>query len=149
MESDASTGLPSAVIFDHADLSSFLAYFPEASDTSENGNSLQLLLSRASDPLAPIIRKRLTVHDWKEGEAILDGTCAIKYQTGMTYGKMMSGVLTGTYPKAALAMDMTVSGIRVTVQVHVEGVFILAGDADGNLDITPVEFSVNGKKMET
>jgi len=142
---DSETNLPQVVVLKDVDLSTFLPYFPLP---SYEPNSLQALLAQVQDPLGPLVRKRLVIHNWKKGEAIMNGVVMVQYQTGATFSSMISNALYGMYPRVGLGLDITITGKRVSTPLTLDGVFLLSADSNKVLDITPIQLTINGEEMD-
>jgi len=142
---DAESNLPKVIVLDDVDLSSFLQYFPLP---SYEPNSLQALLAQVQDPLGALVRKRLLLHDWKKGEAVMNGVVMLQYQTGATFASMLSNALYGKYPRVGLGLQLTITGKRVSTPLTLDGIFLLSADSNKVLDITPIQLTVNGDDMD-
>ena len=137
--------LPYALTFTNSDLGSYLAVFEKTK--SKLGESFFASLMRtAKGPLNDIALQYLTVHAWEEGHAILNGAAVTHFNEGVTVATLMgSALMNGGIDPISIAVDVRVSGRRVSEPVSVKGVFVIKTDAQGYFEIEPIELTINGE----
>ncbi|MFA6891110.1 MAG: hypothetical protein WCQ66_03395 [Sphaerochaetaceae bacterium] len=115
--------LPSKLVLTGSDIGSYLSCVPQRQEAQ---NWLQRFLSSAGGPLDEVARVYLTVHDWKEGEAVLDGTLTPRFPEGMGLAGLMRLVLVQEHmDPIETDVDVWVRGKRLSVPVHVKGSFLI------------------------
>ncbi|MFA7119054.1 MAG: hypothetical protein WC159_09795 [Sphaerochaetaceae bacterium] len=134
--------LPSSLILSQSDLSHYLAVIPPP---QENGNWFSQLVSSASGPLDKLARTYLTVHDWKEGEALLTGTVVPLFPVGLGLSDIFSSVLTAKpLEPIETLVDVWVRGSRLSMPVHVKGTFEITNTKEQGLSIKPKQLEATG-----
>lgn len=136
--------LPHTLIFSDSDLGSYLPVFEKARGPADN-SFFASLLRMAKGPLNDVALQYLTVHAWEEGHAILNGTASPSFGDGVNLASLMgSAMMNGGIRPITVAVDVLVTGRRVSESVSVKGVFIIQSDAQGYFEIKPVELTING-----
>ncbi|MBI9096334.1 MAG: hypothetical protein JEY71_15820 [Sphaerochaeta sp.] len=137
--------LPYALIFRDSDLGSYLPVFEKTRAKSDE-SFFASLMRAAKGPLNDIALQYLTVHAWEDGHALLNGAAVTSFGEGVTLSSLMgSALMNGGMRAIAVAVDVRVSGRRVSEPVSVKGVFIIKSDAQGYFEIEPVELTINGE----
>ena len=137
--------LPYALVFSDSDLGTYLPVF-EKTRAKPGESFFASLMRSAKGPLNDIALQYLTVHDWQEGHAILNGVAVTSFDEGVTVASLMgSALMNGGIRPIAVAVDVRVSGRRVSEPVTVKGVFIIQSDAQGYFEIKPIELTINGE----
>jgi hypothetical protein len=132
--------LPSRLVLQQSDIGMYLPVIPPE---PVSGSWLERLLAQAAGPLDQVARMYLTVHDWKEGEAILDGTLVPRFPQGMGLSALMRMSLSKEdTPPIIVEADVWVQGRRVSVPVHVNGSFVVRNVKGEGLYIEPEGLSV-------
>ena len=139
--------LPRVLVFDDADLGSFLPIFLQT--RSGNNSFFASFLQAARGPLNDVAIQYLTVHAWERGHALVKGSATTEWQQGDSLATMMGSVLsTGAIPPLTVTADVLVSGRRVSMPVRIDGKFLLYTDEDGYFAVQPITLKINGKAME-
>jgi len=137
--------LPYALVFSDSDLGSYLAVF-EKTRAKPGESFFASLMRSAKGPLNDIALQYLTVHEWEKGHAILNGAALPYFDEGVTLTTLMgSALMNGDTRPIAVAVDVLVSGRRVSEPVTVKGVFLIQSDAQGYFEIKPIELTINGE----
>jgi len=137
--------LPYALVFSDSDLGSYLAVF-EKTRAKPGESFFASLMRSAKGPLNDIALQYLTVHEWEKGHAILNGAALPYFDEGVTLTTLMgSALMNGDTRPIAVAVDVLVSGRRVSEPVTVKGVFLIQSDAQGYFEIRPIELTINGE----
>lgn len=137
--------LPYALTFSDSDLGNYLPVFEKTKGPADQSFFASLLRS-AKGPLNDIALQYLTVHAWEKGHAILNGVAVTFFGDGVTLSSLMgAAVMKGGVPPIAVAVEVMVSGRRVSEPVYVEGVFLIQSDAEGYFEVKPVELTINGE----
>jgi len=137
--------LPYALVFSDSDLGSYLAVF-EKTRAKPGESFFASLMRSAKGPLNDIALQYLTVHDWEKGHVILNGAALPYFDDGVTLTTLMgSALMDGGIRPLAVAVDVLVSGRRVSEPITVKGVFLIQSDAQGNFEIKPIELTINGE----
>ena len=137
--------LPYALVFSDSDLGSYLAVF-EKTRAKPGESFFASLMRSAKGPLNDIALQYLTVHDWEKGHVILNGAALPYFDDGVTLTTLMgSALMNGGIRPLAVAVDVLVSGRRVSEPITVKGVFLIQSDAQGNFEIKPIELTINGE----
>jgi len=140
---DKGGALPSKLSLQQSDMASYLGMIPEA---KPDGNWFQKLLASASGPLDTVARTYLSVHDWKAGEAVLDGVLIPHFPSGMGLVDLIRIVASQAEMESiATDVDVWVRGRRVSVPVHVRGSFLVKNVKGEGLSIEPVNLVANGE----
>ncbi len=137
--------LPYALIFSDSDLGKYLPLFDKLSAKGDE-SFFASLMRAAKGPLNDVARQYLVAHEWEEGHAILNGAAVTYFDEGVTMASLMgSALMNGGVKAIAVAVDVRVSGRRVSEPVSVKGVFLIQSDAQGFFEIKPVELTINGE----
>lgn len=126
--------LPDAVVVNEGDMSSYLKYFPENSDSSS-------LLS----PMRSTVREQLIQDNWVKGQAIVTGVAAVVFQQDQSIMSLISGALGGIFPKVGMVTNYTVEGEAFSEPAVVKGTFIISAESDGTLQIDVISLNINDK----
>ena len=137
--------LPYMLTFTDSDLGSYLGVFDKTKP--QPGESFFASLMRsAKGPLNDVAMQYLTVHAWEHGHAILNGAAITYFDEDATVASLMGSVLmNGGIRPISVAVDVRVSGRRVSEPVSVKGVFIVQSDVQGYFEIKPIELTINGE----
>jgi hypothetical protein len=139
--------LPRLLVFDQADLGTFLPYFLQTRNSSNS--FFASLLRTARGPLNDIAIQYLTVHAWQVGHAILQGSATTEWRKGDSVATLMGSVLsTGAIPPLSVDANVLVSGRRVSTPVKIDGTFLLYTDEEGYFAVEPISLKINGKAAE-
>ncbi len=139
--------LPYALTFSDSDLGRYRAVF-EKTQRSAGESFFASLMRMAKGPLNDIALQYLTVHAWEQGHAILNGTATPYFSEGATLASLMGSVMmNGGIRPITVAVDVLVTGRRVSEAVAVKGVFIIQSDAQGYFEIKPIELKINGDTL--
>ena len=137
--------LPYALTFNDSDLGSYLPVFEKTRPRGDESFFASLMRS-AKGPLNDIALQYLTVHAWEEGHATLNGAAVPSFGDGVTVASLMgSALMNGGIQPITVAVDVRVSGRRVSEAVSVKGVFLIQSDAQGYFEIKPIELTINGE----
>ncbi|HKL58391.1 MAG TPA: hypothetical protein VJ863_00715 [Sphaerochaeta sp.] len=137
--------LPYMLTFTDSDLGSYLPIF-EKTRAKPDESFFASLMRSAKGPLNDIALQYLTVHDWEVGHAILNGAAVPSFGEGVSVASLMgSALMTGGIQPITVAVDVRVSGRRVSESVSVKGVFLIQSDAQGYFEIKPIELTINGQ----
>ncbi len=137
--------LPYALLFSDSDLGTYLPVF-EKTRAKGDESFFSSLMRTAKGPLNDIALQYLTVHDWEEGHAFLNGAAVTYFDDGVSLASLMgSALMSGGIRPISVAVDVRVSGRRVSEPVSVKGVFVIQSDAQGYFDIKPIELTINGE----
>ena len=137
--------LPYALVYSDSDLGSYLAVF-DTTKPKPGESFFAALMRSAKGPLNDVALQYLTVHAWEHGHAILNGAAITYFDEGATVASLMGSVLmNGGISPIAVAVDVRVSGRRVSEPVSVKGVFIVQSDDQGYFEIKPIELTINGE----
>jgi hypothetical protein len=144
---DPGESLPHGLTFRRSDVAGYLTIFESTKPVRQN--FLSSLLSSAKGPLNDLAIQILRMHQWEQGHAYLDGNATTQWGEGMSLSGLISSVVLGLpIPPIAVQATVTVSGRRVSVPVHVDGVFLVESEAGGYLEITPTNLKINGKPVD-
>ncbi|HAF85193.1 MAG TPA: hypothetical protein DCG32_02245 [Sphaerochaeta sp.] len=137
--------LPYALIFRDSDLGSYLQVFEKTRAKSDE-TFFASLMRASKGPLNDIALQYLTVHAWEDGHALLNGAAVTSFGKGVTLSSLMgSALMNGGMSPIAVAVDVRVSGRRVSESVSVKGVFLIQSDVQGYFEIKPIELTINGE----
>lgn len=137
--------LPYVLIFSDSDLGSYLPVFEKRRGPADESFFASLIRS-AKGPLNDIALQYLTVHDWEEGHAILNGAATPSFGEGVTIASLMgSALMSGGIRPIRVAVSVRVTGRRISEPVSVKGVFLIQSDAQGSFEIKPIELTINGE----
>lgn len=137
--------LPYALIFRDSDLGSYLQVFEKTRAKSDE-TFFASLMRASKGPLNDIALQYLTVHAWEDGHALLNGAAVTSFGEGVTLSSLMgSALMNGGMSPIAVAVDVRVSGRRVSESVSVKGVFLIQSDVQGYFEIKPIELTINGE----
>lgn len=133
--------LPEAVLFNNADLSTFLKYYKVSN--SNNGFSYNFIPS-----IDPSVRERLILNDWKSSEAIVTGAAAIVFPNNMTFQKLISDGIEGRYPNVGVSFNFTVEGTLFSEAIKIKGILIFSSDQYGVPEISFIKLQVNDEDYD-
>ncbi len=133
--------LPEAILFNDADLHTFLQYF--LINNKQNSFSSYFIPS-----IDPIVRERLLINDWDKGEAIVNGAAVIVFPNNMTFQKLISDGTSGIFPKVGVSYNYKVSGTLFSEEISIKGVFIFSSNEEGVPLITPLKLKINGEDYD-
>ena len=137
--------LPYALLFSDSDLGSYLPVF-EKTRAKPDESFFASLMRSAKGPLNDVALQYLTVHDWEKGHAILNGAAVTSFGEGVTLTTLMgSALMNGGIRPIAVAVDVRVTGRRVSEPVSVKGMFLIQSDDQGFFEIKPIELTINGE----
>jgi len=132
------SSLPDRLSFEGSDLGLYLAVLPQ-----ENPSPAwyEKYLAMAAGPLDALTRQVFSVHDWKEGEALLTGDIVPDFPSGMGLKDLYVTALRKSDMTIELQVSVIVRGHRVSGPVSIEGTFAVESK-DGYLSIEPVSVDV-------
>ncbi len=130
--------LPEAILLSNADLSTYMPYF--LNEDSSDGYFASLIPS-----INPIVKDRLLINDWKEGEAVVTGAAVVVFPDGMTFQSLITNATSGQFPNVGISFSFNVSGSLFSESLLIKGVIIVSSDEYGVPIINPIRLSVNDK----
>lgn len=133
--------LPEAILFNNADVSSFIKYYPKTSNT----NSFSSYFFPSIDP---IVRERLLINNWEKGEAIISGAAAIVFPTDVNFQKLISDGTNGLFPNVGVSFNYKVEGSIFSEDFLIKGVIIVSSDSYGVPKISPLKLMINNEEYD-
>ena len=135
------TSLPDALLISDADLNEFLPYFSvEVENTS--------FFSSLIPTIDPFVKERLTMNDWKKGEAIVTGAAAFVFPKGLNFQQLISNTSAGIYPKVGISFNFYVEGSLFSENLNIKGTLIVGADSYGVPEIVPLRLIINNENYD-
>lgn len=135
------TSLPDALLINDADLNEFLPYF---SVDLENTNFFSSLIPT----IDPFVKERLTINNWKKGEAIVTGAAAFVFPKGLTFQQLISNASAGIFPKVGISFNFYVEGSLFSEDLNIKGTLIVSADSYGVPEVVPLRLIINNENYD-